>query len=183
MNLEPLKICPACGHKNRQEAETCLICGTPLEKADRQRDSSTLNLGTERGLPAAEEGIAELSRIPAPIRGVAIYLAGDIKPIAIMYDDEFILGRVSDSQDEAPADEPIVDLRPYGALEKGVSRRHLLIRRTGQGYEVMDLGSTNGSYLLDKRMVPNQPYPLSHGDLIRMGKMRIFITFREDPRG
>lgn len=176
------KYCPACGHPNRPEAETCLICGAPLEKAGKQGDTSTVNLEREKGIPAAEEGIIELSRVPPPIRGVAIYLAGDIKPIAIMYDDEFILGRISDAQDAAPTDEAVVDLRPYGALEKGVSRRHLLIRRAGQGYEVMDLGSTNGTYLLDKRMVPNQPYPLSHGDLIRMGKMRIFITFREDPR-
>lgn len=176
------KYCPACGSLNQPEAETCLICGAPLEKADKQDDTSTVNLERERGLPPTEEGIAELSRVPPPIRGVAIYLAGDIKPIAIMYDDEFILGRISDTKEEAPADEAVVDLRPYGALEKGVSRRHILIRRAGQGYEVMDLGSTNGTYLLDKRMVPNQPYPLSHGDLIRMGKMRIFITFREDPR-
>ncbi|MEZ0395347.1 MAG: FHA domain-containing protein [Anaerolineales bacterium] len=182
MNALPEKLCPACGHKNRPDAETCIICGTPLEKANGQSDTSTLNLGAERGLPAAEETITELSRVPPPIRGVAIYLAGDIKPIAVMYDDEFVLGRVSDSKEEASSEEIIVDLRPYGALEKGVSRRHLLIRRASEGYEVMDLGSTNGSYLLDKRMLPNQPYPLSHGDLIRMGKMRIFITFREDPR-
>lgn len=182
MNITLEKQCPACGHKNQPDAETCIICGTPLEKIGKQNDTSTVNLERERGISAAEEGIVELSRLPPPIRGVAIYLAGDIKPIAILYDDEFILGRVSDNKEELAGDEPIVDLRPYGALEKGVSRRHLLIRRAGEGYEVMDLGSTNGSYLLDKRMVPNQPYPLSHGDLIRMGKMRLFITFREDPR-
>jgi hypothetical protein len=182
MNAVLEKICPACGHKNNVDAETCQICGTPLEKAGKQSDTSTINLERERGIPLAEESIAELSRVPPPVRGVAIYLAGDIKPIAIMYDDEFVLGRISDGKEEPPTGEAVVDLRPYGALEKGVSRRHLLIRRAGQGYEVMDLGSTNGTYLLDKRMIPNRPYPLSHGDLIRMGKMRIFITFREDPR-
>jgi len=47
-----------------------------------------------------------------------------------------------------------------------VSRRHAMIRRQGDGYWFLDLGSTNGSYINGKRVTTSQL--LSPGDVIRI---------------
>jgi hypothetical protein len=179
MDPETRKVCPACGHKNKAEAESCLFCGTPLEKSAKQTDTSTINLGKEKTIPVIEERGLDSQTAPSPSKGIAIYLAGDIKPIAVIFDDEFILGRLSEGKEEEDSNDLVVDLRPYGALEKGVSRRHLMVRRARDGYEAIDLGSMNGTFLYEKWLAPHRPYPLFNGALIRMGNFRIFITFRD----
>jgi class 3 adenylate cyclase len=54
-----------------------------------------------------------------------------------------------------------------------VSRRHATIHAQGEGeYWLVDLGSRNGTYLNERRVV--QPVRLRHGDLLRVGP----FTFR-----
>jgi diguanylate cyclase (GGDEF)-like protein len=47
-----------------------------------------------------------------------------------------------------------------------VSRRHAKVSRTGHGWEVQDLGSTNGSYVNDAQITH---YGLRDGDLLKIG--------------
>ena len=170
------KQCPACGHQNSEDAEACIFCGSPLEKANREGGTSTVSLG--RQAAPAEQPFVEAPDVPPPAKGIAIYIAGDIKPLAVLYDDQFVLGRASSGKEEADSGETLIDLRPFGALEMGVSRRHLLIRRAKDGYEAVDLDSVNGTYLYEERMAPGRAYKLFNGALIRMGNFRVFITFR-----
>ncbi|MBN2388769.1 MAG: FHA domain-containing protein [Anaerolineales bacterium] len=147
-----------------------------------RNDTSTINLGREKTVPVAEEGSIDAATATSPPKGIAIYLAGDIKPIAVMYEDEFILGRGSEGNEEDVLNETIIDLRLYGALEKGVSRRHLMIRRSREGYEAIDLGSMNGTFIYEKWLAPHQPYPLYNGTLVRMGNFRLLVAFRDRPK-
>ncbi len=174
----PGKPCPACGHLNRPEADTCLFCGTPLEAVVASSESSTVNV-EGRTTPAAPPEPLDL---PPPARGVALYLNESSQPMTIVYEDEFILGRL-DTKQKPPADKVLIDLAPYGARELGVSRQHLLIRRSEGGYEAIDLGSANGTYLYEERMTPHQPYPLHHGVFLRLGNLRLFLTFRFSKKG
>jgi len=64
---------------------------------------------------------------------------------------------------------PDVDLSSFGAASAGVSRRHIRISHTGAQLFIEDLNSTNFSYLNRRRLEPNQRYPLSDGDEIRLG--------------
>ena len=50
--------------------------------------------------------------------------------------------------------------------DTGVSRKHVGIRRDATGYEIADLGSTNGIYINGQRMAKRL---LSEGDIIRIG--------------
>jgi pSer/pThr/pTyr-binding forkhead associated (FHA) protein len=52
-----------------------------------------------------------------------------------------------------------------------------MIRRAGTGFEIVDLASTNGSWLNDERLVPNKPYPLANGSQLRFGRMRLLVLF------
>lgn len=172
------KQCPACGHQNENDAEVCAICGSPIEKAGKAAGTSTINLGKESEPRAVDQAAVAAPNVPPPAKGIAIYIAGDIKPLAVLYDDQFVLGRASSGKEEETSTETLIDLRPFGALEMGVSRRHLLVRRAKDSYEAVDLDSVNGTYLYEERMAPGRAYKLFNGALIRMGNFRIFITFR-----
>ncbi|MGA2619194.1 MAG: adenylate/guanylate cyclase domain-containing protein [Thermoguttaceae bacterium] len=50
--------------------------------------------------------------------------------------------------------------------EEGVSRRHALIRRAGDGWTIIDQGSRNGTYVNQRRIVEQ---PLADGDRISPG--------------
>lgn len=56
-----------------------------------------------------------------------------------------------------------------------VSRTHAAISRREQGYHVIDLGSSNGTYLNEQRIESAQ---LKDGDRIRIGNYIITITLR-----
>jgi pSer/pThr/pTyr-binding forkhead associated (FHA) protein len=88
--------------------------------------------------------------------------------------DEFVIGR----QTEGTLEET-VDLTAYSAFSSGVSRRHAMIRRKKKGFEIIDLDSTNGTWLNEKKLTPTKAYPLSNGATIRLGQLRLKVITRE----
>ena len=60
-----------------------------------------------------------------------------------------------------------------------VSRRHLRIRRVEAGYEIEDLGSTNGTYLNQERL--ESPQLLNDGDLVGLGETILLKYERHEP--
>lgn len=58
-------------------------------------------------------------------------------------------------------------------LDAGASRRHSVIRRLDQGYQVTDAGSTNGTYLNGQLLTI--PIWLKAGDVISIGETRILV--------
>ena len=57
-----------------------------------------------------------------------------------------------------------------------ISREHVAIERREDRYYLVDLGSANGTYLNDERVVSA---PLSHGDRVRIGGYVLQVTMRE----
>ena len=53
--------------------------------------------------------------------------------------------------------------------DKKVSRKHLQIFKDQDTYKIRDLGSRNGTYINEKRIIPGKIYPLNMGDLARIG--------------
>jgi hypothetical protein len=120
-----------------------------------------------------EETIQKAFRPPKD--GIAIYIRDSATPIEIRKEHEFTLGRLLTGDFE----QDFVNLKPYGGYENGVSRRHALIRRTAEGYEILDLGSTNGTWLNKRRLTPEKPYPLKNGAQISLGRLQIFVIYQE----
>jgi hypothetical protein len=81
-----------------------------------------------------------------------------------------IMGRTSGNYS------PDIDLTPYGAEDKGISRQHLRITREVLIY-VADLGSTNGTYLNGQRLLRNSDCPLTDGDVLRIGQLCVTVQF------
>lgn len=51
-----------------------------------------------------------------------------------------------------------------------VSRRHSVVSRVGDGYEVTDAGSLNGTYVNQERVDSG---PLNNGDELQIGKFKL----------
>lgn len=171
------KFCPVCRYKNEPTATVCAYCGSPLEysqvsptttrRVNRKEEEATV-------LPQAVEEALKKTFNP-PEEGIAIYVKDYAAPVETLKLDEFILGRhVSDEVEQA-----FVDLKPFGGYENGVSRRHARIRRTDHGFEILDLGSSNGTWMNKKRLVPDQPYLLENGAQVFLGRLQIFVIFQE----
>jgi len=60
-----------------------------------------------------------------------------------------------------------------------VSRNHAIVRESNDGVEVEDLGSTNGTFVNERRI--SEPTRLSSGDIVRVGQTRFDVELTEDP--
>ena len=70
---------------------------------------------------------------------------------------------------------PDIDLAPFKAYDWGISRIHARIDMVGDSVKVMDLGSSNGTWYDGKRLPPNTPFNLRHGDIFFLGKLKIQV--------
>jgi FHA domain len=165
-------FCPVCKRKNKPDAVLCAYCGAAMEVMPAS-PATTEKIG-KATIVFPKETIAPTTDVLIPEGGIAVFLVDSPKPIAILAVDEFILGRMLEGSLEE-----IVDLTPYGAFTSGVSRRHAMVRRKGNAFEIIDLDSTNGTWLNEKRMTPTKAYPLPSGTTIRMGQLRLQVITRE----
>ena len=65
-------------------------------------------------------------------------------------------------------------------LDVRASRRHSVIRRLDQGYQLTDAGSTNGTYLNEQFLT--DPVWLKEGDVISIGETRMMIIRAGSPQ-
>jgi hypothetical protein len=60
-----------------------------------------------------------------------------------------------------------------------LSRAHLaLVPGANQSWSVLDLGSSNGSWLNGRKLLPNAPVPLTEGGQLQAGQ--VYLTFEEN---
>jgi len=100
-----------------------------------------------------------------------VLATSDGSKLEIPAKDEIIIGR------EDPISEvfPDVDLTGLGGMEKGVSRKHAVIHRSGTDFTVEDMGSTNGTYINKKRIQPHAPQTIKPGDEVKFGKLSLSV--------
>src|SRR5215813_6901000 len=166
-----MKICPYCAHNNREGMLYCEDCGEVLANnsvnptSTNQLDSNTAEL-----LGKSNWGTARFSREAS----IILHIRDAADPIVLDPSEETTLGRGDAAQGTTPG----LDLTPFGAQEKGVSRLHAAIRRGEETLTLVDLGSVNGTHLNGQRLIPNQPRVLRDGDEIRLGKLVCHIYFK-----
>ena len=166
------KICPVCKNKNALQALVCIHCGAALEENIPGPTITSLTPEISVDRPAIDAKVTVDDELIPP-DGVALYLTDSDKRVSVRIDREIVLGRkVKDG------DESLFDLSALGGFQLGLSRRHAMIRRTGTGYEIIDLSSTNGTWLNNERLVPEKPYPLASRSQLRLGRMRIVLFHR-----
>lgn len=170
-------LCPNCKHKELEGAFYCSECGSQLAAID---TFSTQALKRATSTPLTSPFLVMPTRpltssIETGELQVSLHFVekGNTMPLAGR--GEFSLGRVSDGQAQLPD----VDLSPYEAYGQGVSRLHAALKITRYRCTITDLGSSNGTRVNGQKITPHVDYPLSHGDVVALGKLKVQILIRK----
>jgi hypothetical protein len=162
-------ICPNCQHNEINGAIYCSKCGGQLVEAR----MVTHKIETTETLKDVERESGKYQPLPQmPLQSwISLHIieSGQILPLADR--TEFTLGRTAEGQPIVPD----VDLTAYNAYANGVSRLHAAIKLVNNRVVVVDLGSSNGTYLNGVRLSPYIEAPVSHGDLVYLGKLKIQV--------
>lgn len=166
------KICPVCKNKNELEAMICIHCGAELEDPFMDPGAKTKTTDMPALVPQGRKDFS-VNDTTVPDHGIAVYVEGVVDPVYTDSKAEFVIGRKVGTTSEG-----LLDLSPLGGYHLGLSRRHAVIRRGEHGYELLDLGSVNGTWLNDEKLAPHQYYALPSGSQLRLGRMRLFVLYR-----
>ncbi|NIM92667.1 MAG: FHA domain-containing protein [Anaerolineales bacterium] len=165
--------CPNCQHQEFVGTLFCGECGTRLihvsTAPDMAKHSELIDHDTVTTRPAVPEG-PELES--GAFLGLRVVNTGEV--ISLIGRDNYTLGR--SGKDQAVI--PDVDLLPHNAFDHGVSRIHAEIQLKPDGLFIIDLDSANSTFVNGKRMVPQEPYPVRHGDVIELGGLRLQLISR-----
>ncbi len=161
--------CPNCKRENEEGTKICVYCGEPLALSEQGTTRSLEDTDFEEGRP--HWGTARFNT-----RMCMIINIRDSRDRHVFYFDEItelVLGR----QDTPSGNEPDLDLNPYDAAAKGVSRRHASIIRRDNSLNVVDMGSPNGTFLNGQRLIGTQPRLIRDGDELRLGHLVLRVSF------
>ncbi|MCP4357861.1 MAG: protein kinase [Chloroflexi bacterium] len=108
-----------------------------------------------------EMDILERVSEPPPGHELLIDTPGHPRSIVPLTQAVITLGRQADNEIVLPAD--------------GVSRHHARLQATALGWEVLDLGGINGTYLNDRRLRADDPTPITPGSHLRIGPYELTL--------
>jgi hypothetical protein len=170
-------LCPNCHHQEVAGALFCSECGAQLVSTERISTQSISRHTSEILVPSLESSpppssVSQASTLDAV---VSLYLVDSGQILHLAGRTEFTLGRVAEGQPILPD----VDFSPYEAYAQGVSRLHSALKIINHRVVVTDLGSSNGTRVNGQKIMPHIDYPLNHGDVIALGKLKIQILIRK----
>lgn len=149
-------FCHNCGHRNPAGSNFCSSCGKALDGTDQ---TVTFQVDTL----SDEEVEVELDDIAAD--GILVVTRG---PNA---GSRFALDKTLTTVGRHPESDIFLD-------DVTVSRRHVEVERTDEGFVVRDVGSLNGTYLNRQAM---ERSPIHNGDELQVGKFKlVFIEGAQD---
>ncbi len=165
-------ICSNCQHRNVAGAMYCAECGAQLDGVETLITQAITDEQIENELKKKVPR-PETPAVPAN-SWLSLHLMDSGKILPLASRNEFTLGRLSEGQPIMPD----IDLTPYQAYASGVSRLHAVVKRDVNRVMVMDLGSSNGTYLNGRRLNPHTEESLNHGDIVALGKLKIQVLLR-----
>lgn len=161
-----VKICPFCKQENSTDAEECVKCGASFISDV----TTTLPVPGQIADDLRQELIVRRTKLPTG--SIALYVMGEKLPLLVEGKGQpTVLGRQAQGGQVAG----MVDLTKYQAHLLGVSRQHAAINFADGNFTIEDLKSSNGTWVNENRLAPNQPRPLRNGDVIRLGQLIIFV--------
>ncbi len=165
--------CTNCGEDNREGMLFCEICGYSITSATQGQAT----IPTRRIDDESDDSIAKATWGAARFKqgsSIVIHVRDSDEPVTVLPAKRIVFGRSDNNSTVIPD----VDFAAYGAVEKGVSRQHAALEVNEDTLMLLDVGSSNGTYLNGQRLLPNQPRVLRDGDEVRLGKLVAHIYFR-----
>jgi pSer/pThr/pTyr-binding forkhead associated (FHA) protein len=166
--------CVVCRNREQEGELFCSECGSRLAS----NWPSAVPASNQTTAYAAANRIREMVAAPPAVAGanlpgqITLTINGAAQPVVLNGRNEYVLGREGHEQVV-----PEVNLNPYGARDKGVSRVHAALRRDRGQVFLIDLGSSNGTRLNGQLVPAHQPALVASGDEIRLGKLLLRISF------
>ena len=164
-------ICAVCGFENQPGTLYCVKCNAQMPTDDHTPIIGARELVEQVRNHQHKTGTLGLYGAPTT---VTLHIE-DREPLRVTLSRKTTLGR------QGPPDEqgPDINLTPYDALDKGVSRIHAVIQNHGNILTLTDMGSTNGTSLNGERLSPQKPRIIKSNDEIRLGRLVMRIEFDE----
>jgi len=149
--------CPVCGAKVTPGQAFCASCGASLEGVATAEVAAPEAVVTDvTPVPAAPEPVVAGPYLEIVESGAQIPLADQA---------ELLIGR----EDEVSGVHPDIDMTPHRGEEGGISRRHARLVHVGGAWSIVDLDSTNGTYVNGTELQPRVPASLGDGDRLGFG--------------
>jgi hypothetical protein len=168
-----LTDCPACGAAVTPGALFCEFCGAALVPGAGKPSTATAPSGGAQ-VPSVMPVATPMTPASGSMDSPMLVVTEGGARLPLVQGTEMLVGR----EDPYSNTFPDVDLTPYGAEEKGVSRRHFKLTLAEGQYAIQDLGSTNYTFLNQQRLEPNVPVRLNDGDEIRAGRLKLQFRTR-----
>lgn len=167
--------CPNCQYQELPGALFCSECGAQILSVE----TLTSPLGNEVSPFIAVNGLdgVETSAGPAGLHAkiketvITLRMLDFDRSMQLSGRSEYSLGRAAKGQPILPD----FDLTEFDAYQQGVSRLHAAIKVGLQRIVIMDLRSANGTRVNGQKILPNVDYPIKHGDVIALGKLKIQV--------
>jgi len=164
--------CSNCGYENVSGTLFCVECGAQLDGIE---TLTTHTIAQDQIAEDLKDKDAAMEPPSSPVNSwISLHLMDSGKILPLASRTEFTMGRLSEGQPIMPD----IDLTPYQAYASGVSRLHAVVKREANRTVVMDLGSSNGTYLNGRRINPHTEEELKHGDVVALGKLKIQVLLR-----
>ena len=163
--------CVNCGAPGVEDF--CNECGKPMVSFSPSGISSSSSMQPQSSKPADMETDTELSasansalsgagnnimdKTMGSARRKSTVLQARVGNIIIRPEENALIGRSGS---------------PYAPLLSSlnlISRSHAKFLKQGRDWFIMDLGSTNGTYVNDRELSPNVPVKISIGDVVDLG--------------
>jgi len=167
--VNPLQ-CPRCAYK-LDDPLYCSKCGFSLKEDD--KDQTVIYSLDDRPGNLVLSGWGK--SVVKEKTKLVIHVDQATEPLIIEPKEQLNIGRSDGSKNVAPD----LDLAPYGAVDKGVSRVHAAFKTDGNSISIVDLGSTNGTFLNEEHVPPNNAHILRDGDAVRLGKLVFHVYFKQ----
>lgn len=151
-------FCPVCGTSNPDDSTYCSKCGAYLDKEASEGDTTI----TLTPVEADVEVEADIQIPDEELSAGAAMLVVKRGPSA---GTRFVLTKEVTTAGRHPESDIFLD-------DITVSRRHAEIKRDGDQFRIVDLGSLNGTYVNKLRV---EEADLTSGDEIQIGKFRLIF--------
>ena len=153
--------CPECGTANAPGEFFCRQCGAMLVQTG--EDTQPLETSSARDATYFDDTMT---------LALEIVETGDVIRVRPRH-NELVIGRLSPESVMIPD----VDLSPYQADVKGVSRLHAALRRQGTTLVLTDMGSLNSTYINGQRVHAHEVRVIQDGDELQFGRLRVRARF------
>jgi predicted amidophosphoribosyltransferase len=166
--------CPVCGAIVLPGQRFCASCGAALPAAPGAGAQPAAAQPAVVPETVPEEAAPE-AVVPEPVAPAAtepyLEVTDSGAHIPLIAQAELLIGRV----DDVSGIYPDVDMTPHGGEDGGVSRRHALLGHDQGAWYVVDLDSTNGTYVNGAEVAPQVRVPVQDGDRIGLGDAEVVL--------